>query len=54
MTIAGMGHDLPRVVWPRLIEAIATHAHDADAAINADAERLPRPAGSPLQPDPQG
>jgi pimeloyl-ACP methyl ester carboxylesterase len=23
MTIKGMGHDLPRALWPRLIDAIA-------------------------------
>jgi pimeloyl-ACP methyl ester carboxylesterase len=26
MTIAGMGHDLPRAVWPRLIDAIVDNA----------------------------
>ena len=26
MVIPGMGHDLPRAVWPRIIDAIATHA----------------------------
>jgi pimeloyl-ACP methyl ester carboxylesterase len=26
MTIAGMGHDLPRAVWPRIIDAIAENA----------------------------
>jgi pimeloyl-ACP methyl ester carboxylesterase len=28
--IDGMGHDLPREVWPRLIDAIAEHAQRAD------------------------
>jgi pimeloyl-ACP methyl ester carboxylesterase len=39
ITIAGMGHDLPRVLWPRLIDAIADHALWADrrAAENAGA-----------------
>jgi pimeloyl-ACP methyl ester carboxylesterase len=32
LLIEGMGHDLPRLLWPRLIDAIAAHAHDADAA----------------------
>ncbi len=27
LLIEGMGHDLPREVWPRLVEAISTHAH---------------------------
>jgi pimeloyl-ACP methyl ester carboxylesterase len=38
MMVEGMGHDLPRGAWPRLIEAISTHAHAADAA------RDPEPA----------
>ncbi|HEY3864805.1 MAG TPA: alpha/beta hydrolase [Solirubrobacteraceae bacterium] len=28
--IEGMGHDLPRVLWPRLIDAFAAHAAEAD------------------------
>jgi pimeloyl-ACP methyl ester carboxylesterase len=28
--IEGMGHDLPRVLWPRLIDAFAAHAAAAD------------------------
>ncbi|HEY5044924.1 MAG TPA: alpha/beta hydrolase [Solirubrobacteraceae bacterium] len=28
--IEGMGHDLPRVLWPRLIDMIAAHAAAAD------------------------
>jgi pimeloyl-ACP methyl ester carboxylesterase len=30
MSIKGMGHDLPRVIWPTLIDAIAEHAAQAD------------------------
>jgi pimeloyl-ACP methyl ester carboxylesterase len=30
MRIEGMGHDMPRAVWPRLIDAIAAHASQAD------------------------
>jgi pimeloyl-ACP methyl ester carboxylesterase len=30
MSIEGMGHDMPRAIWPRLIDAIATHAARAD------------------------
>jgi len=26
VTFAGMGHDLPKAVWPRVVEAIARHA----------------------------
>ena len=28
--IEGMGHDLPRALWPRLIDALAAHAAEAD------------------------
>ena len=31
MLVEGMGHDLPRGAWPRLIDAIASHAEAADA-----------------------
>ncbi len=30
MIVEGMGHDLPRALWPRLIERIASHALRAD------------------------
>jgi len=30
LNIEGMGHDLPRAVWPRLIDAIAEHTAMAD------------------------
>ncbi|HEY1236909.1 MAG TPA: alpha/beta hydrolase [Solirubrobacterales bacterium] len=30
MTIEGMGHDLPRGAWPRILDAIAEHARAAD------------------------
>jgi hypothetical protein len=39
-----MGHDLPRAIWPRLIEAIAEQAHRADAP---DGEHLPPQAQRP-------
>jgi pimeloyl-ACP methyl ester carboxylesterase len=32
MTIAGMGHDLPRGVWPQILDAVERHARAADAA----------------------
>jgi pimeloyl-ACP methyl ester carboxylesterase len=32
LEIKGMGHDLPRVAWPQLIDAIATHAASVDGA----------------------
>jgi pimeloyl-ACP methyl ester carboxylesterase len=41
MTVEGMGHDLPRVVWPRLIDAIAEHTARADELAAA-----PSPASS--------
>jgi pimeloyl-ACP methyl ester carboxylesterase len=37
MLIRGMGHDLPRAVWPRLAGAIAEHAARADPAEQAPA-----------------
>src|SRR4051812_21567343 len=30
MTIEGMGHDLPRAIWPRLVDAIVENARRAD------------------------
>jgi pimeloyl-ACP methyl ester carboxylesterase len=30
MSIEGMGHDLPRAAWPRLLDAIAGHTEQAD------------------------
>jgi len=33
--IPGMGHDLPRVLWPRLIDAFAAHAAAADRSAEA-------------------
>jgi pimeloyl-ACP methyl ester carboxylesterase len=35
VTIEGMGHDLPRALWPRYTSLIAEHAHSADAAKEA-------------------
>ena len=32
MIIEGMGHDLPRGAWPRIIDAISEHARAADGA----------------------
>lgn len=31
LIIEGMGHDMPKVIWPRLVDAIATHAARAAA-----------------------
>ncbi len=36
MTIEGMGHDLPRAIWPRLIDAIAELAARAQAETERD------------------
>ena len=35
MEIDGMGHDLPRDVWPRVIDAVADHARRAESAQQA-------------------
>ncbi len=50
MMIKGMGHDLPRVLWPQLIDAIAEHAAGADdpAGANQSAVRG-GPPGQPVQ-----
>jgi len=51
MSIEGMGHDLPRAIWPRLIDAIvanarrATQADPAQRATQAD----PQPGRAPSQ-----
>jgi pimeloyl-ACP methyl ester carboxylesterase len=47
MMINGMGHDLPRVLWPQLIDAIAGHAASADALAGRAAGD--RPPGEPVQ-----
>ena len=44
--IDGMGHDLPRPLWPRLIELIADHAQAADGASAHDRTAL-TPARAP-------
>ena len=41
ITIDGMGHDLPREVWPRIVDAIVANARAADGS---------RPGGQPLLP----
>jgi proline iminopeptidase len=37
LEIEGMGHDLPPVLTPRIVDAIATHCRDAEAAYKASA-----------------
>ena len=39
MPVEGMGHDLPRALWPQLIDAIASHALAAQTAVATDAPR---------------
>jgi pimeloyl-ACP methyl ester carboxylesterase len=36
MSVEGMGHDLPRALWPRMIDAIAANAARADGSHKAD------------------
>ncbi len=43
MMVDGMGHDLPRAVWPRLIDAIAAHALRADASADGGPSLPTRP-----------
>jgi pimeloyl-ACP methyl ester carboxylesterase len=40
MRIEGMGHDLPRAAWPRLLDAIASHTARADRMSSRDASLL--------------
>jgi len=35
LMIDGMGHDLPDEAWPRIVEAVATHAREHDAPASA-------------------
>ncbi|MGN6869877.1 MAG: alpha/beta fold hydrolase [Solirubrobacteraceae bacterium] len=35
MIVEGMGHDLPEAAWPRLVPAIADHAHAADRSASS-------------------
>ncbi len=44
LMIAGMGHDLPRAAWPRMIDGIAANARRADGHPNG---HLPLPARPP-------
>jgi pimeloyl-ACP methyl ester carboxylesterase len=44
MKVEGMGHDLPRALWPQLIEGISTHAHESDSRPRRD----PSPQAIPL------
>ena len=37
--VEGMGHDLPRILWPQLIDAIASHASGAQARDAKDDSR---------------
>jgi pimeloyl-ACP methyl ester carboxylesterase len=46
MSIEGMGHDLPRAVWPRLIDAIA-HAAQADHLGTRQPSQQARPTWVP-------
>jgi pimeloyl-ACP methyl ester carboxylesterase len=50
MKVPGMGHDLPRTLWPKLLDAIAEHAHRADAGrtrLSGEAARHPSPQAPP-------
>ncbi len=47
MDVEKMGHDLPRAVWPQLIDAIAEHAHRAEHAPQNDLSPQPPPVSIP-------
>ena len=44
LEIGGMGHDLPRAAWPRLVDAVVTHAQRADANAGRPAAIAPAEA----------
>jgi pimeloyl-ACP methyl ester carboxylesterase len=44
MKVQGMGHDLPRAVWPRLIDAIAELARKAEGSTEGSPSRQTPPA----------
>jgi pimeloyl-ACP methyl ester carboxylesterase len=46
MTIDGMGHDLPRVIWPRLLDAITEHVRCAE--LRAEGHLPPQARSSSL------
>jgi pimeloyl-ACP methyl ester carboxylesterase len=51
LNIEKMGHDLPRAVWPQVIDAVAEHAQRADAVSAGD----PSPQAPPAPvPGPRG
>jgi pimeloyl-ACP methyl ester carboxylesterase len=37
LLVADMGHDLPQQLWPMLVNAITSHAHNAERAVTASA-----------------
>ncbi|HLM86134.1 MAG TPA: alpha/beta hydrolase [Solirubrobacteraceae bacterium] len=43
LSIEGMGHDLPRAAWPQLLDAISTHALEADGRSGGDLSLPTRP-----------
>ncbi len=47
MGIEGMGHDMPRAVWPRLIDAIAAHAARADCLTERHLSQQAQPTPTP-------
>jgi pimeloyl-ACP methyl ester carboxylesterase len=51
MRVKDMGHDLPRAVWPRLIDAITAHTAAADRA-HAGERAAPVPASVAARPQP--
>ncbi len=44
LKVDGMGHDLPRALWPELIDEISSHAHASDSPPRRD----PSPQAIPL------
>jgi pimeloyl-ACP methyl ester carboxylesterase len=52
MMIEGMAHDLPRALWPRIIDAIAEQAHRVDGTLAAPT--APAAPGAAVAPEKRG
>jgi pimeloyl-ACP methyl ester carboxylesterase len=47
MMVPGMGHDLPRAIWPQIVDAIAEHATEAERRRVEHPPLQARPATAP-------
>jgi pimeloyl-ACP methyl ester carboxylesterase len=54
LTLPAMGHDLPRALWPQLLDAIGSHTQQADAAARAAHAGAGQPSPLQTRPAPLG